>query len=140
MVWMDTGVSRFPTWMVDGLAKPKYDRKNNLGNFLCRNDNLAWANSLEATTAVVVSDILCSVKACARFWQVLSFVHYQSWSYAQEFDVRVDVFFFKQHAGRRKVAQQCVHPTSGSLRVFKPFFWLRVFSAPKPSPSPPTCG
>lgn len=76
---MDTGVGRFPTWMVDGLVKPEYDRKNNLGNFLCRNDNLAGANSLEATTAVVVSDILCSVRVSARFWQVVSFVRCRSW-------------------------------------------------------------
>ena len=82
MVRMDTGVSRFPIWVVDGLVKPKYDWKNNLENFLCGTDTLVGTNSLEATTAVVVSDILCSVRVSARFWQVTSFVHCRSWSYA----------------------------------------------------------
>jgi hypothetical protein len=34
-------------------------------------------------------------------------------------------------------AQQSVHWTLGILRDFRAFFWLRVFSAPKPCPRPP---
>jgi hypothetical protein len=58
---MGTGISKFSTWMVDGLAKPKYDWKDNLGSFLCRTDNLVRADSLEATATVVVSAIPCSM-------------------------------------------------------------------------------
>jgi hypothetical protein len=36
--------------------------------------------------------------------------------------------YFSHRSGRRKVAQQSVHPTGGSLRVFKQFAWLEVGS------------
>jgi hypothetical protein len=47
--------------------------------------------------------------------------------------MRATVSSWKNHA------QQCVHPTGGSLRVFKPFSWLEVGSVkaalPRPTPS-----
>ena len=50
---MDTGISKFSIWMVNGVANPKCDWKNNRGNFLCRYDNLVWANSLEAAKSLI---------------------------------------------------------------------------------------
>jgi hypothetical protein len=58
MVWMVTGIGRFFTWMVDVMAIAKCNWRNNHGNFLCSTDNLAWANSLEASITAVVSNPL----------------------------------------------------------------------------------
>jgi hypothetical protein len=48
--------------------------------------------------------------------------------------------FNSQRYGRLVVAQQSVQPTGGILPHFQAFFWLRVFPAPQPNPSPPTSG
>ena len=56
---MDTGVSMFPARMVDGMANPKCDWKNNFGDFLCSRNSLAWINSLEATAAALTGGRQC---------------------------------------------------------------------------------
>jgi hypothetical protein len=38
---------------------------------------------------------------------------------------------------KTNAAQDSVHLTGGILLDFQAFFWLRVFSAPKPCPRPP---
>jgi len=50
------------------------------------------------------------------------------------------VLVFSKGSGRRQAAQQSVQPTGGILPHLQAFFWLRVFSALKPNPSPPTSG
>jgi hypothetical protein len=41
---------------------------------------------------------------------------------------------------KMNTAQQSVQPTGGIRPDLQAFFWLRVFSAPKPNPRPPTSG
>jgi len=58
-------------------------------------------------------------------------------------EMRKNVYFGVRSFGNRESslqghAQQSVQPTGGTLRRFRASFWLRVFSAPKQNPRPPT--
>jgi len=45
-----------------------------------------------------------------------------------KFGVLAVVSFVNHRSGQRAVAQHSVHPTGGSLRVFRQFSWLEVGS------------